>query len=93
MRCPHCLLFPSGPRKPPVCTHCAIVMSGARRGHVGTAISKRELRKRRSELADLLSGEPLGMFRYAQLTPIPDIEADPAMMPKPRNWQRIDWCG
>jgi hypothetical protein len=68
-------------------------MSGARRGRIGSPITKKELRQRRSELAELLAGEPLGMFRYAQMAPIPDIEADPELMPKPRNWHRIEWCG
>jgi hypothetical protein len=89
--CPHCLLFPMGPKRPPVCKECAIIMSGARRGRIGSPISKGELRKRRSELAELLAGEPLGMFRYTDMVPIADLQPDPDLMPTPRNLHRIDW--
>lgn len=44
--CSDCLVFPFGPKKPPMCVECAMFAGGVRSAAVRPAISKRELKAR-----------------------------------------------
>jgi hypothetical protein len=92
--CGVCVVFPFGERRPAVCKECALVMAGVRRGRRrrNRPISTRELKRRRLHLREQLAAEPVGMFRYLDMVPIPDITTDPNELPKPRGQVHVEWC-
>lgn len=94
--CRGCLVYAHGPKKPALCIPCALVASGVRNTASAAHVSKRELKRRRKELADELA-RPATL---ADALRMPDLElpaeletgtqaARPGSGPGGRG---IEWC-
>ena len=76
--CHDCLVYPRGPKKPPLCVPCAIAAAGVRSSARNQSnLSRREVKKRVREAKDLQQPQPylahhvasLPLFRVAPVVP------------------------
>jgi hypothetical protein len=58
--CERCSVYPKGEHKPAVCRECLLAIAGVRKAP-RPALSKREFRRRRRELMDLLEQRPASL--------------------------------
>jgi len=93
--CKGCLVYAHGPKKPALCIPCALVASGVRKTASGSHVSKREVKRRRKELAEELT-RPASLadaLRMPDLDLPPDLESGPqAGQPGAPGGRGIEWC-
>jgi hypothetical protein len=58
--CERCSVYPRGDTKPAMCRECLLVIAGVRKA-ARPSVSKRDFRKRRRELMDLLEHRPASL--------------------------------
>lgn len=75
--CESCVLRPNGKRRPPVCKKCALQKSGVRGNtKVEARLSKKEIKRRRKQLAESKEGRTNTGFQYFDETGEYDLPAE-----------------